>query len=137
FPFGRPDWERGGAMFVKEVAAFELAKLRLLNGSHSTLAYLGYLAGHETVADAIAVPGFAGLIEQLMLEEVAPTLPLIPNFDADAYVRSLLQRFANPALRHRTWQIAMDGSQKLPQRLLGTISDRLAAGRSFERLALG
>ncbi len=137
FAVGRPDWDLAGATFVSDVAPFELAKLRLLNGSHSTLAYLGSLAGHETVADTMAAPGFGALVRGLMLEEVAPTLPDVPGLDLDRYAASLMARFRNPALRHRTWQIAMDGSQKLPQRLLGTIRDRLAAGAGFERLALG
>lgn len=137
FPAGRPDWEVAGATFVTDVAPFEHMKLRLLNGSHSTLAYLGCLAGHETVSQAMAAPGFADLIEGLMREEVTPTLPVLDGFDIAAYRSALLARFRNPMLRHRTQQIAMDGSQKLPQRLLGTIRDRLRAGARFERLALG
>jgi len=137
FPAGRPDWDRAGAMFVKDVAAFELMKLRMLNGAHSTLAYLGYLAGHETVAETMAAPGFARLVEDLMACEAAPTLPPLPGLDLAAYRRDLIARFRNPALRHRTWQIAMDGSQKLPQRLLNTIRARLKANAPFERLALG
>ncbi|MBB3950049.1 mannitol dehydrogenase family protein [Aureimonas jatrophae] len=134
FPAGRPAWD---ATFVEEVEPFELMKLRLLNGSHSTLSYLGYLAGHETVADAMRAPGFEALLRGLMREEASPTLPPLPGFDLAAYRDQLIDRFRNPALRHRTWQIAMDGSQKLPQRLLGTIRDRLAAGQPFDRLALG
>ena len=137
FARDRPDWARAGATFVADVAPFELAKLRMLNGSHSTLAYLGYLAGHETVADTMAAPGFAALVRGLMLEEAAPTLPPVPGLDVVAYADSLVARFRNPALRHRTWQIAMDGTQKLPQRLLGTVRDRLAAGAAIDRLALG
>ncbi|MCA1404461.1 mannitol dehydrogenase family protein [Ensifer sp. IC3342] len=137
FPLGRPAWEKAGVVFVDDVAVFEMMKLRLLNGSHSTLAYLGYLAGAETVAEAMALPGMEALIEGLMVEEVSPSLPALPGFDLAEYRRALLQRFRNPALRHRTWQIAMDGSQKLPQRLLGTIRDRIAAKSSYDRLALG
>ncbi|MGH0251202.1 mannitol dehydrogenase family protein [Sinorhizobium meliloti] len=137
FPLGRPAWEKAGALFVQDVSAFEFMKLRLLNGSHSTLAYLGYLAGAETVADAMALPGMEALVEGLMRHEVSPTLPQLPGFDLPAYRAELLQRFRNPALRHRTWQIAMDGSQKLPQRLLGSIRDRLQAGAGYDRLALG
>lgn len=137
FPSGRPAWEKAGVTFVTDVDAFELMKLRLLNGSHSTLAYLGYLAGHETVSDAMAGEGFAALIEQMMDEEITPTLPGLPGFDLDAYKKQLRQRFRNPALRHRTWQIAMDGSQKLPQRLLNTIRVRLPENAPFDRLALG
>lgn len=137
FPLGRPAWEKAGALFVQDVSAFEFMKLRLLNGSHSTLAYLGYLAGAETVADAMALAGMEALVEGLMRHEVSPTLPELPGFDLPAYRAELLQRFRNPALRHRTWQIAMDGSQKLPQRLLGSIRDRLQAGAGYDRLALG
>ena len=137
FPAGRPEWEKAGATFVDDVDAYELMKLRLLNGSHSTLAYLGYLSGHETVAEAMAAPGFEALIRGLMDEEVSPTLPALPGIDLAAYKADLLARFRNTALRHRTWQIAMDGSQKLPQRLLNTIRERLGAGLPITRLALG
>ncbi len=137
FPAGRPAWEAAGAVFTADVTAFEKMKLRLLNGSHSTLAYLGYLAGAETVAEAMALPGMEALIADMMAEEIAPTLDALPDFDLAAYLAALLRRFRNGALRHRTWQIAMDGSQKLPQRLLGTIRDRLAVGAPFPRLALG
>lgn len=137
FPAGRPRWEEAGATFVTDVDAYELMKLRLLNGSHSMIAYLGYLAGHETVSDAVAAPGFAQFVQRLMDEEVTPTLPVLPAVDLEAYKAELMQRFRNPALRHRTWQIAMDGSQKLPQRLLNTIRDRLKERAPFPRLALG
>jgi fructuronate reductase len=137
FPAGRPAWEQEGAELVADVRPYELMKLRLLNGSHSCIAYLGYLAGHQTVSDAMADPVFVGFVKALMDEEVTPTLDVPPGADLTRYKAALLERFANPALKHRTWQIAMDGSQKLPQRLLGTIRDRLAAGQPFDRLALG
>ncbi len=136
FTTGRPDFAAAGAQLTDEVEPFERMKLRMLNGSHSTIAYLGYLAGHEHVSDAVADPGFRKLIHGLMTEEVIPTLHM-PDVDLAAYRDQLLERFSNPALKHRTWQIAMDGSQKLPQRLLGTIRDRLAAGAPITRLALG
>jgi len=137
FPQGRPAWENAGAQFVSDVEPFEHMKLRLLNGSHSTLAYLGYLAGYETVADTMADPAFERLIQGLMDEEVTPTLHLPPGTDLQSYKQALVTRFKNPALRHRTAQIAMDGSQKLPQRLLGTVRDRLAKDEPIRRLALG
>jgi fructuronate reductase len=136
FRAGRPALELGGATLVADVRPFERMKLRLLNAAHSTIAYLGYLAGHETVAAAIAAPGFAPLVERLW-DEAAPTLSLPAGTDLAAYRASLLARFANPHLAHRTWQIAMDGTQKLPQRLLGTIRDNLAAGRPVDVAALG
>jgi fructuronate reductase len=137
FPAGRPGWENAGAALVADVEPYELMKLRLLNGAHSTLAYLGYLAGYETVAETMANPEFAELVRALMDEEVSPTLAMPVGADLAAYKRALLERFCNSALKHRTWQICMDGSQKLPQRMLGTVRDRLAAGAPFPRLALG
>ncbi|MFG1215212.1 mannitol dehydrogenase family protein [Xanthobacter flavus] len=137
FPLGRPPLEELGVELVSDVEPFEHMKLRLLNGAHSTLAYLGYLAGHATIADTMAVPAFARLVARLQDEEVTPTLHLPAGVDVDAYKRALRERFANPALRHRTWQIAMDGSQKLPQRLVATARDRLAAGAPIPLLALG
>jgi fructuronate reductase len=136
FPAGRPRLEEAGAELVADVAPYETIKLRLLNGSHSTLAYLGYLAGYETVAETMADPNFARFIRLLMDAEIGPTLAVPTGADLEGYKRSLLERFRNPALKHRTWQIAMDGSQKLPQRLLGTVRDRLAIGAPIQGLML-
>jgi fructuronate reductase len=136
FPGGRPDWSIAGAEFVTDVAPYENMKLRLLNGSHSTLAYLGYLAGYETVSDTMKDANYRRLAEGVM-DDAAATLKMPPGADVAAYKRALIERFENPALRHRTWQICMDGSQKLPQRLLGTIRDRLAAGAPIDRLVMG
>lgn len=137
FPTGRPAWEAEGAQLVDEVRPYELMKLRLLNGSHSSLAYLGYLTGYQTIAAAVDDPAFAKFTRRLMDEEVTPTLEIPPGADIVSYKAALMQRFANPALGHRTWQIAMDGSQKLPQRLLGPIRDRLAHGAPILRLSYG
>jgi fructuronate reductase len=136
FPEGRPDWGIAGAEFVTDVAPYENMKLRLLNGSHSTLAYLGYLAGYETVADTMQDANYRRLAEGVM-DDAATTLKMPPGADVAAYKRALLERYANPALRHRTWQICMDGSQKLPQRLLGSIRDRIGAGAPIDRLVMG
>jgi fructuronate reductase len=136
FPTGRPDLAASGVEMVKDVAPYELMKLRLLNGSHSTLAYLGYLCGYETVAEAIADEGIAETVRRLT-DDATPVLRPLPGFDVAAYKASLIQRFANPALRHRTWQIAMDGTQKLPQRLVATVRERLAKGMSAGAPALG
>jgi fructuronate reductase len=135
FSAGRPGWEAAGATMVQDVAPFEAMKLRLLNASHSALAYLGFLAGKETVADAMADPGLADFAARVM-DDATPTLALPAGMDVAGYKRSLLERFRNPALRHRTWQIAMDGTQKLPQRILGTTADRLAAGLPIDTHAL-
>ena len=130
---GRPDWDASGATFVTGVAPFEWAKLRMSNSAHSALAVLGYLAGYETVADAMATPNLTELARGLMLDEAAPTLPRLSGLGIAGYTESLLNRFRNPALYHRTWQVATDSSQKLPQR----VQDRLAARAPFGRLALG
>jgi fructuronate reductase len=132
----RPAWEQAGAQFVAEVAPFENMKLKLLNASHSALAYLGYLAGHETITDTVSDPVFRRYVQRLWNREIIPVFPVTPGMDLDAYVAALLARYSNPSIRHRTWQIAMDGSQKLPQRLLGTIRTRLKAGLPLPMLAL-
>jgi len=136
FVAGRPAWERAGAELVRDVAPFEAMKLRLLNGSHSAFAYLGFLAGHEFIYQVAAHEEFVAFMRRLMRDEVAPTLKLPPGVDVAAYEEALIARFGNPALPHRTQQIAMDGSQKLPQRLLGTVRDNLAVGRPIALLAL-
>jgi fructuronate reductase len=137
FAAGRPAWELAGAVLTADVAPYEVMKLRLLNGSHSTLAYLGALAGYRHIAEAVADDALHELADRLMAEDVAPTLRVPAGFDLARYTASVLTRFANPALRHRTTQVAMDGSQKLPQRLLGTIRDRLAVGAEPRWACLG
>jgi fructuronate reductase len=125
-------------VLTSDVAPYERAKVRMLNGSHSTLAYLGQLAGYELVSDVMAAAGpIAAAVDLLMRADAIPTLAPVPELDFDAYRSQLLERFANPALAHRTAQIAMDGSQKLPQRLVGTISDRRRAGACPAAALLG
>jgi fructuronate reductase len=137
FPQGRPSWDAHGAQFTDDVAPFEVMKLRLLNGAHSCLAYIGYLCGYQTVAESLADPAMLAFIRALMDGEVTPTLRPPPGFDIDGYKRALIARFANSALKHKTAQIAMDGSQKLPQRWLASVRDRLSAEKPFPCLALG
>ena len=137
FAAGRPAWERAGATLTDDVAPYETLKLRLLNGSHSTLAYLGALAGYGHIAEAVADDTLHEAAARLMADDVTPTLRVPAGFDVAGYTASVLTRFANPALRHRTTQVAMDGSQKLPPRLLGTVRDRLAAGAEPRWAALG
>lgn len=137
FVNGRPDWDRVGVQFVDDVFPFEIMKLRMLNGSHTFLAYLGYLAGYETIADTMSSPAYRTAAKALMLQEQAVTLSMPQSTDLQGYAERLISRFANPALKHRTWQIAMDGSQKLPPRLLDPIRQHLVAGHCFSHLALG
>ncbi|WP_226633443.1 mannitol dehydrogenase family protein [Novosphingobium profundi] len=126
----RPAWEDVGAQIVAEVTPYEAAKLRMLNGAHSALAYIGLAAGHTFVHEAVADPAIRPRIEDLMRKEAAPTLTPAPGQDLDAYAKALLARFENPALAHRLAQIAMDGSQKIPQRWLETLEANHEAGRS-------
>ncbi|TWB63499.1 mannitol dehydrogenase family protein [Nitrospirillum viridazoti] len=133
---GRPAWDKAGVILTSDVGAFGLAKLRLLNGPHSALAYLGGLAGVETVADAMTTPELAGFLERLMLQDVLPTVTPPAGYDLAQYAGQILERFRNPAIRHLLAQIAWDGSQKLPYRLFGVIEERLAQGLSISRPAL-
>ena len=138
FAAPRPAWELAGAITTDDVRPYERLKIRLLNGCHSTVAYLGALADQEFVSDAVgpAMP-FAAILRELMDRDVAPTLTVPVGFDLPAYEAEVLERFANPALGHRTLQIAMDGSQKLPPRLLDTVRDRRRAGAEPTFAALG
>ena len=137
FPAGRPDWEGEGVQMVENVRPFEDMKLRLLNGSHSMLAYVGLLAGFETVSEAMNDPGMARLIARYMHDEAAPTLDMPEGVNVANYAEALVARFRNDALEHRLRQIAMDGSQKLPQRWLTGAQQLLEQGRSFTCTALG
>jgi fructuronate reductase len=133
----RPAWERAGATLTADVAPYERIKLRMLNGSHSTLACLGVLAGHDYVHDCLASGPLPGLARALMDDDVAPTLDVPAGVDLTAYRDQVLERFANPALPYRTLQVAMDGSQKLPGRLLDTVRARRRVGAEPAVAALG
>lgn len=132
----RPDLGAVGVELVEDVEPFELMKLRCLNGTHSSLAYLGYLAGYETISETVADTVYAEFISVLWASEIVPSFAPPPGVDLSAYTAELLERYRNPGIRHRTWQIAMDGSQKLPQRILGTVADNLRDGRPIAGLAL-
>nr|WP_321454702.1 fructuronate reductase [uncultured Cohaesibacter sp.] len=136
FVSGRPDWNLAGATFTKNVLPYENMKLRMLNGSHSFLAYLGYLGGYETIADTMGDAAYKKAAHDLMMLEQAPTLEAPEGVDLSEYADALIGRYCNPNIRHRTWQIAMDGSQKLPQRALESIAYHLKAGTPYPRLAM-
>jgi fructuronate reductase len=133
---GAPDLASVGVTLTDDVRGFERAKLRLLNGVHSTIAYVGLLKGHETVFEAISDPELARIAEDLMVQDIIPTLTAPRGLDLPAYGQAILGRFRNPEIRHLLSQIAWDGSQKLPFRILGTVADALDAGRPVDRLAL-
>ncbi len=130
----RPAWDRAGVTFTDDVELFETAKIRLLNGAHSTLAYAGMLAGHETVRDAVTDESLHDFTRAMMLDEICPTLRDSEQLDLPAYCDEILQRFRNPNIEYRLAQIAWDGSQKVRFRLFATIADNLAAGRPCPRL---
>ncbi|MEV4704286.1 mannitol dehydrogenase family protein [Actinoplanes sp. NPDC049316] len=127
FPAGRPAWDAAGARFVDDVHPHETRKLLLLNGGHSLLAYAGSARGHETVAEAVADPVCRGWLNQWW-DEAAAQVPL-PAAEVAAYREALLVRFANPRIRHTLAQIAADGSQKVPIRVLPVLRAERAAGR--------
>jgi fructuronate reductase len=135
FAAPRPAWERAGALFVGDVAPYEALKLRVLNATHSLLAYAGSLAGLRTVDEASAADWLAGAARRLVAD-VRPTLPPTPGVDVDAYAEGLFERWANPRIAHRLAQIAADGSQKLAVRLVPPARERLAAGAMPHWIAL-
>lgn len=136
FVAGRPQWQKAGAELVNDVLPYEEMKLRMLNGSHSFLAYLGYLGGYRHIDECMQDANYVKAARHLMLQEQAPTLK-VKGVDLQAYADSLLDRYRNTGLKHRTWQIAMDGTLKLPQRMLDSIRYHLAHNTAFDCLALG
>ena len=131
-----PAWESIGVTLTNDVAGYDRAKLRLLNGAHSTLAYAGSLRGYQTVADAMRDERLSTFVRTLMIEDILPTLTAPRGLDLRAYIAAILKRFRNPNMHHQLAQIAWDGSQKLPFRILGTVRDALAASRPIDRLCV-
>lgn len=128
FVAGRPAWDRAGAILTDEVEAYELVKLRLLNGTHSLLASLGVLAGHRTIPDAVGDSAIGRAARAVIAEEYLPSVTMPAGLDAEDYVESLFRRFSNRGLGHQTAQVASDGSRKLPQRVVGPSLRMLEAG---------
>jgi len=127
FAAGRPEWEAGsaqftGAQFTHDVTPWEHLKLRALNGVHSALAYMGALAGCELIAEALRLPGMREMLRRYVAEEVSRSFVPPEGVDVMAYADTVFERFANAGLGHRTLQVAMDGTQKLPQRLLSVLN---------------
>ncbi|MET0169660.1 MAG: mannitol dehydrogenase family protein [Aliihoeflea sp.] len=134
FPHGRPHWEAGGAIFVDEVAPYERMKLTMLNGTHSMLAYAGFMSGHAHVRDVMGDPMLATLVKR-HLQTAALDVGELPGIDLSAYAEDLARRFTNPAIAHATYQIAMDGTEKLPQRIFAPALVALRAGRDLRAYA--
>ncbi|MBB6404673.1 mannitol dehydrogenase family protein [Arthrobacter sp. AZCC_0090] len=136
FASRRPRWEDAGALFSTDVAAWEAAKLRLLNASHSMLAYLGLASGKTTISDAVGEDAFLAACSRMMSEDVLPTITLPVGLDGETYCAQVLGRFANPALGHTTAKVGSDGSQKIGLRLLSTVRGNFDAGREPRWAAL-
>jgi fructuronate reductase len=135
FVDGRPDWDKAGAIFVRDVAPYERMKLRMLNGAHSMLAYAGHLAGLKYVRDVMQNGTLAAKVAQHM-DAAAATLPASDGLDTETYKSALLDRFRNPHIAHETYQIAMDGSQKMPQRVFAPALDAARSGSNLDAFAL-
>jgi fructuronate reductase len=136
FASRRPRWEEAGALFSSDVTAWEATKLRLLNASHSMLAYLGLAAGKATISDAVREDAFRTACQRMMAEEALPAIRLPQGLDGDAYCAQVLNRFANAALAHTTEKVGSDGSQKIGLRVLSTVQATLRAGREPRWAAL-
>lgn len=132
---GGPDLAAAGVTLTRDVRGYERAKLRILNGAHSTLAYIGLALGHETVFEAMSDAALAGFVTRLVHQDLAASLSPVEGLDIPAYADAVLGRFRNPAIRHLLSQIAWDGSQKLPYRLLEATGEALDAGRPVDRFA--
>lgn len=128
FPTGRPDFGAAGATMVADVHAYEAIKIRLLNGGHQAVAYLGQLAGHEYVHEALDDPTIAEFVRTYMKEDAAPTLQVPAGFDLPGYIGELFARFSNPAIADTLARLGTDASNRIPKFVLPTIIDRLAAG---------
>lgn len=136
FAAGRPAWEHGGAVFTDDVHPYELLKLRLLNGTHSLIAYLGALHGQPTIPDATAQPFIADAARRVLLDDYLPSITVPADVDLDDYVAQLFTRWSNSALGHGTHQVGSDGSVKLAQRIPEPALLHLNHGRMPHHLAL-
>lgn len=135
FSDGRPAWEKVGAEIVNNVHDYELMKIRLLNGSHSALAYISYLMGYRDVDLAMADNNISQFLK-LYMNNISKTLKPIPGVDFEAYKASLIDRFANPAIKDQIQRLAMDGSQKLPNGIIAPLKDAIAKGYDTNFIAI-
>ena len=133
---GRPAFEDVGVTFTENVAAFELMKLRILNGGHAAIAYPAALLGIDGVDEAMAHPLISGFLKKLMQEEVIPIVPPVPGTALDDYLDLIMHRFANPEIKDTIPRLCQDGSNRQPKFILPSTRDRLAAGRPVDGLAL-
>lgn len=132
---GRPKWQEVGVLFVEDVAPYERMKLQMLNGTHSLIAYAGFLSGHKYVCDAMNDPVISNLATR-HIEAASNTLEPLKGIDFCQYGQGLISRFKNPNIAHETYQVAMDGTQKLPQRIFEPALDSLNSGLPVDAFAL-
>jgi mannitol 2-dehydrogenase len=128
FAAGRPDWDHAGALFTSRVHDWELYKLRLLNASHSCMAYLAALAGVVYVDEAMALPVIRGYLERFLAREAIPTLTEIPGHPASEYAATVLKRFGNTGVRDQIARLCIDGTAKFPSFLIPTVEAQLESG---------
>ncbi len=133
---GRPAWEDVGVQVTDNVAPYEKMKIRLLNASHSTMAYLGYLAGYRYAHEVMEDPLFVRFIRDFMDADVTPGLDEVPGVDLEAYKQTLIERFSNSQIGDQLARLCLDGSSKIPKFLLPTVHGMLADGRPLQRVAL-
>ncbi|MAZ76052.1 MAG: mannitol dehydrogenase [Micavibrio sp.] len=135
---GKPPFEEAGVQVIVDVDPYEKMKVRLLNGSHSALAYLSYLKGYRNVDKAMADPLIKNFVRSYMDQDITPTIPEVPGINLDEYKDKLIERFANPAISDQVQRLAEDGSQKIPISILPCIASQLENGGStkFATLAL-
>lgn len=136
FSNGRPPLDEVGVSYVTDVDPYKQTKMRLLNGSHCALGYLGWLSGYRTAAEAMADPLISEIIEQMMSEEIAPLLSPTRALDVTAYQRSLLRRFASPSIADPLSRLCARGSTRMPPYLLTSLTDAMRLGRPHALLAL-
>ncbi len=136
FPTGRPALEKVGVTFTPHVHAFEMMKIRILNGGHATIAYPGGLMGIEFVHQAMAHPLIAGFLDKVEAEGIIPYVPPVPDTDTAAYFRLIVQRFSNPEVADTERRLCLDGSNRQPKFIVPSIRDALAAGGNIDGLAL-
>ncbi len=136
FPAGRPALEKVGVTFTPHVHAFEMMKIRILNGGHAVIAYPGGLMDIEFVHEAMANPLISGLLDKVETEEIIPYVPPVPDTDLAAYYRTIRARFSNPEVADTERRLCLDGSNRQPKFIVPSLRDALAAGGSVEGLAL-
>jgi len=136
FRGGRPPWQEAGVQLVDDVEPYELMKLRLLNASHQSLCYLGYLAGYRYAHEVCQDPLFARFLLGYMDREATPTLPPVPGVDLDGYKHQLIDRFANPEVRDTLARLCAESSDRIPKWLLPVIRQQLATGGEIDHSAL-